>query len=383
MKKKIIGILIAVALLGVAAFQVAPALADTAGSLDHVVLTPSGATLLPGGTQQFTAQGYDVSNAAVAGVTYFWMAGTGSVTSTGPNTATYTAVTAPGVYPTAMEVIAVQGSTAKTAYASVTVTATAGPLDHVVITPASATVVVGATQQFTAQGYDASNVAISGLTYTWSVIASGGSIGITTGLFQAGTITGIYPNTVQVSTSQGFITKTATASVTVVATPQSQTENESALNPNINKLPRLLNPYLKGIGFDNFYGGQWTVKENGTVNTYKVIPGVVKAVSATVLTILPNGQLSTVDFALPPGTTILPNNSTLAVNDKVIVVTVNDQVKLVYKISATTATTGNMPPGLQKNGKGRDEGKATPPGWEKGKKVGWSKGTETDTDAED
>ena len=105
MKKKIIGILIAVALLGVAAFQVAPALADTAGSLDHVVLTPSGVTLLPGGTQQFIAQAYDASNAAVSGVTYFWMAGTGTVTSTEPNTATYTAVTTPGVYPTAVEVI--------------------------------------------------------------------------------------------------------------------------------------------------------------------------------------------------------------------------------------------------------------------------------------
>ena len=153
-----------------------------------------------------------------------------------------------------------------------TVTTTAGALDHVVITPASATVVVGATQQFTAQGYDASNVAISGLTYTWSVIASGGSIGITTGLFQAGTITGIYPNTVQVSTTQGSVTKTATVSVTVTSTPQPQNENESALNPNINKLPRLLNPYLKGIGFDNFYGGHWTVKENGMVNTYKGHP---------------------------------------------------------------------------------------------------------------
>jgi hypothetical protein len=380
-KKKIIGILIAVALLGVAAFQVAPAFADTAGPLDHVVLTPSGATLLPGGTQQFVAQAYDASNAAVAGVSYFWMAGTGSVTSTGPNTATYTAVTTSGVYPTAVEVIAVQGSTAKTAYASVTVTATAGTLDHVVITPASVTVVVGGTKQFSAQAYDVSNIAITGLNYTWSIVANGGSIGMTTGLFQAGTATGNYPGTVQVSTTQGLITETATASVTVVATPQSQTENESAVKPNVNKLTSLFNAYIKGIGFENFYGGQWTVKENGTVNTYKVIPGVVKAVSATVLTILPNGQTTNVDFALPAGTSILPKNSTLTVNDKVFAVTVNDQVKLVYKLSTTT--TGNMPPGLQKNGNGRDEGKATPPGWDKGKKVGWSKGTETGTDVQD
>jgi hypothetical protein len=218
------------------------------------------------------------------------------------------------------------------------------------------------------------------LTYTWSVVASGGSIDTATGVFTAGTVAGTYPGTVQVSTTQNGITKTTTASVTVTSTPQSQNENKPAVKPNIDKLPGLLNPYLKGIGFDNFYGGQWTVKENGTVNTYKVIPGVVKEVSTTTLTILPNGQTTNVDFPLPTGTTILPKNTTLAVNDKVFVVTVNDQVKLVYKLGATT---GNVPPGHQKNGKGQDDGKTTPPGWHKGNKVGWGQGENSDNNSQD
>ena len=106
---------------------------------------------------------------------------------------------------------------------------------------------------------------------------------------------------------------------------------------------------------------------------------MVKAVSATVLTILPNGQTGNVDFALPAGTTILPKNSTLAVNDKVIVVTVNDQVKFVYKISVLLRPPGNIPPGLQKNGKGQDENKGTPPGWEKVRKSGGAKGLKQTT----
>ncbi len=41
----------------------------------------------------------------------------------------------------------------------------------------------------------------------------------------------------------------------------------------------------------------------------------------------------------------------------------------------TTTTTGAMPPGLAKKGK-------TPPGWDKGKKTGWSKTTEVKEEGE-
>lgn len=374
MKKKIIGILVALALLGVLVFQVAPALADAAGPLDHVVIAPASATLLPGGVQQFTAQGYDSANIAISGLQYFWLvvAGGGTINTTG----LFTAGSTPGTFANTVEVVTVKGDAVKTAYASITVNATAGPLDHVAITPASATVVVGGTKQFTAQGYDGANIAITGLTYTWSIVASGGNIDPTTGLFTAGTTAGVYANTVHVSTTQNAVERTALASVTVTMKPQT----EPAVKPNIKKLTGLFTSYLNNVGFENFNGGQWTVKENGTVNTYKAIPGVVKAVSATALTILPNGQTANTDFALPAGTTILPKDATLNVDDKVVVVTVNDQVKLVLKITAPSTTTGNMPPGLQKNGKERDGDKRTPPGWEKGKKVGWSKQSGTDTE---
>ena len=88
----------------------------------------------------------------------------------------------------------------------------AGVLDHIVVTPASATVATGGSQQFTAQGYDADNYAIPQLTFTWSVANGGGAIN-QAGLFTAGSSAGTFANTVVASVGniKGY------ASVEVVA----------------------------------------------------------------------------------------------------------------------------------------------------------------------
>jgi len=95
---------------------------------------------------------------------------------------------------------------------------TGGALDHVLIVPASATVVAGGTQQFTATGQDAENNAIEGVTYTWAVVAGGGTIS-NEGLFAAGTATGTFTNTIQVTAVKGDITRIAYATVTVSSAP--------------------------------------------------------------------------------------------------------------------------------------------------------------------
>ena len=98
---------------------------------------------------------------------------------------------------------------------------TIGPLDHITLSPATVTLTVGATQQYSAQGYDANNNAISDLTYVGTVVNGGGVIS-TGGLFTAGVITGNFPDTVKVTATQGEVTRTAFASVTVapvVTTP--------------------------------------------------------------------------------------------------------------------------------------------------------------------
>jgi hypothetical protein len=74
----------------------------------------------------------------------------------------------------------------------------AGPLDHIVVTPASPTVATGGAQQFTAQGYDAENNSIPNLPFTWAVVNGGGTID-TDGQFTAGLTPGSYLNTVEAS----------------------------------------------------------------------------------------------------------------------------------------------------------------------------------------
>src|ERR1035437_8496102 len=94
---------------------------------------------------------------------------------------------------------------------------TNGNLDHVSINPLTASLAVGATQQYSAQGYDANNVAIPNLTYTWTVIAGGGSVS-TSGLFTAGAAAATYTNTVEVIAFQGSTAQAAFASVSIFGT---------------------------------------------------------------------------------------------------------------------------------------------------------------------
>ncbi|NTU98592.1 hypothetical protein HGA64_01110, partial [Candidatus Falkowbacteria bacterium] len=81
-----------------------------------------------------------------------------------------------------------------------------------VISPSDPSVVTAATQQFTAQGYDASNNPIPNLPVTWSVVNGGGTIN-GSGLFTAGSTPGSYNNTIVASV--GSIT--GVSSVTVLA----------------------------------------------------------------------------------------------------------------------------------------------------------------------
>jgi hypothetical protein len=231
--------------------------------------------------------------------------------------------------------------------------AAAGVLDHVQITPTSATVPVGSPVQFLAQSYDSNNAVITGVTYQWSV--SGGGTISTTGLFTAGTTIGKF--NVQVTATQGTLSKTATAVVKVTA----NTSNVPVTNMETNKLSGMLESYLNSVGFSNFLGGQWQVKNGSGTDTIKAIPGVVQAVSGTSLTILPNGQTTPSTFTLASGTLILPKGTQLAVNDQIVVITVNDQVKVVTKIIAPST-----------QGDDEREGNETSAGSSQGKEVSHS-----------
>jgi hypothetical protein len=359
-KKKIIGVLITIAILATGLTAI-PIMADAANQLDHVQITPPSAALALGTTQQFSAQAYDESNQPITNVTYFWLviAGSGTINPTG----LFATGTVTGS--NTVEVLAVQGTTVKLASATVTVVTAIGPLHHILVTPANATVAPGGTKQFTAQGYDQANVPVTVPTYAWSVSTGGGIIS-TTGQLTAGTTTGTY--TVQASVTPG--TAPAGTATVIIATNPSPTTTPTKSGRH--SLFSMFKGYLKNIGSDNFLGGQWQVQNGSSIDTIKMISGVVQTAEAMSISIKPNGQTTTMSFTLTTDTVIQPEGTVFAANDKVMVVTVNDQVTMVVKITAPG--TSEKPPGLNKqDDNNKHEGKDTPPGWSHGNKAGWNK----------
>ena len=113
------------------------------GTLAHITISPSSATITAGSSQAYTAQGFDAANNPLGDVTAstsFTIAPDGSctgnsctATSAGPHTVTGN-----------------DGGQTATA----TLTITAASLDHLALSPATATISAGGSQAYTAQGRD-------------------------------------------------------------------------------------------------------------------------------------------------------------------------------------------------------------------------------------
>lgn len=198
-------------------------------------------------------------------------------------------------------------------------------LDHVVITPSSSNVTVGQTQGFSAQGYDVFGNAITGLSYTWSVIGAAGSVSPANGLattFTASPATGT--GLVRVSVSQGNISKQANANVNVQAgaldhflfTPmpnvtagQSSYVTITAKDSYDNTITSFSNDVTLGDEFNGivptntgpFSQGVWTGQvsfQKSGVNKISATFGATKSFSDT-FTVIPD-QLYTADIGPNP-----------------------------------------------------------------------------------
>jgi hypothetical protein len=167
-----------------------------AAALSTITLTPTTATKTAGTTQQYSAAGKDAYNNTVAITPTWTVSGGGTISSGG----LFTATTAGGPF----TVTATSGT--KTGTAQVTVSA--GALSNITLTPATATITAGTTQQYTAAGKDTYNNTVA-ITPIWTV--SGGGTISSGGLFTANTAGGPYT----VTATSG--TKTGTAQVTVSA----------------------------------------------------------------------------------------------------------------------------------------------------------------------
>ena len=127
------------------------------GALDHIDVTPSSLTTVAGAQTQFSASGKDALNNPISGLTYAWATTVGSIDSAG----LFTAQTASGV---AGHVNASSGGFTGTAGVAVK----ADQLTHMTVSPATVNVTAGATQAFSATGYDQYDNAIPGLTFNWT-----------------------------------------------------------------------------------------------------------------------------------------------------------------------------------------------------------------------
>ncbi len=133
----------------------------------QVVLLPSTLSLAPGGKQQFSAVGkYSGATYSIPASSLTWQASGGSITSSGY----YTAPASSGSYRVIARVVdsRLAAPVADTTIVTVgsTTTASAPTLSSVVLTPATASVAAGATQQFTAVGR-MSDGSTATVTVTW------------------------------------------------------------------------------------------------------------------------------------------------------------------------------------------------------------------------
>ncbi|HMA45020.1 MAG TPA: OmpA family protein [Gemmatimonadales bacterium] len=165
------------------------------------------------GSQQFTAEGRDARGALFA-ITPAWsvVASGGTINDAGLFTAGPTA----GTFLNTVK--ATDGDISGSA--SVKVTAPSPVLATITVTPAGPDSLPAATtRQFLAQGKDSAGNNFVFMP-TWSIVAGGGTIS-TAGLFTAGTVPGVFANTIKASSGNvaGYATVTvgSSAAVTVAA----------------------------------------------------------------------------------------------------------------------------------------------------------------------
>ena len=172
----------------------------TVAPLASITVSPTPVSLGVGTTQQFTAVGRDAAGNIVP-ITPVWSltAGGGAVNGSGMFTAGATLGTFTNT------VRATSGGLSGTA----TVNVVGGPLATITVTPDPATLDMGAAQQFTAVGRDASGNVVA-LSPTWSVTNGGGAIN-SAGVFTAGQTAGTFSSTV--TATSGSLS--GSASVTV------------------------------------------------------------------------------------------------------------------------------------------------------------------------
>ena len=225
---------------GTADITVAP------GALATISIQPPARTLSVTASGVFTATGFDAYSNTITPLSVAWSASSsiaGSVTISGPLTATFRAGTTAAPYPAALR------ATAFGITGTANVTVAPGALFTITLAPGAASIVVSATAPFTATGLDSYGNTITPLTVTWSIApAAAGKVASSralTLLLRAGIVAGLYPDAVRAS-AFGI---TGTADVTVIPGALASL----ALSPNAVALPVDTSQTFTALGRD-IYG---------------------------------------------------------------------------------------------------------------------------------
>ncbi len=174
------------------------------GTLNTIVVSPASSYIAINGTQTYTATAQDAKGKTISGATFTWA-------STAPDVASIdnSGVATGHIAGTAQ--ITASASGVISSAAMLNVITSSAPIASITLSPISASIVVGQTQQFTAKATDAGGNAVSGATFTWSNSAAGVALVSTTGL-----ATGVAPGTAVITASIGSVTSPA-ATLTVTA----------------------------------------------------------------------------------------------------------------------------------------------------------------------
>ena len=173
----------------------------TAATLIGIDVTPTDPTLARGTTQQLTATGR-FSNATTQNLTsqVVWSSATATVAT----------VSAGGLVTAVAVGNAVVSATMGTITGNVTVTVTGATLTSIDVTPATASIADGVTQQFTATGRFSDTTTQN---LTTMVVWSSGTATVAT-IATTGLATALDPGTTTITATSGAITGTATLTVT-------------------------------------------------------------------------------------------------------------------------------------------------------------------------
>ena len=243
----------------------------TNGSLDHISISPTTATITTDATQAYTATGFDAHGNSLGNVT-------AATTFTASGTATCATnncgATAPGTY-------TITGTDAgKTATATLTVTA--GALDHITIAPKTSTIATGAHQLYTAQGFDHHNNPLGDVTSATTFTASGSAT------CAGNSCTSATPGTLTITGTDAGKTDTATLTV------QSATGSITKFTPAVGIVGTTVT--ITGTGFT----GATAVRFNGiaatsftVVSATKITAGVPFGATTGKITVTTPGGVAT------------------------------------------------------------------------------------------